>query len=71
MSTTRPIELPTPTAFRLRHLDLAAVAAGDPEARRDHDALIRRGAIPDPDIREPARTTLADVRIRGFCPPHA
>jgi histidinol dehydrogenase len=49
----------------LRRLDLAAVAAGDPEARRDHDALVRRGAVPDALIRAAARTTLADVRARG------
>jgi len=49
----------------LRRLDLAAVAAGDPEARRDHDALVRRGAVPDPAVREAARATLADVRARG------
>jgi len=49
----------------IRRLDLAAVAAGEPAARRDHDALVRRGAAPDPRIRETVRATLADVRARG------
>ena len=62
-AATTPID---PTArFRLRRLDLAAVTAGDPDARRDHDALVRRGAVPDPAVRESARATLADVRARG------
>jgi histidinol dehydrogenase len=51
--------------LRLRRLDLAAVAAGDPAARRHHNALVRRGAVPDPRVRDAARTTLADVRARG------
>jgi histidinol dehydrogenase len=51
--------------LRLRWLDLADVSAGDPNARRDHDALIRRGAVPDPAVRDAARATLADVRSRG------
>jgi histidinol dehydrogenase len=51
--------------MRLRRLDLAAVASGDRDARRDHDALIRRGAVPDPAVRAAARATLADVRARG------
>ncbi len=58
MSVTLP-------ALTLTRLDLAAVAAGDPAARRQHTALIRRGAVPDPHVRETARTTLADVRARG------
>ena len=52
-------------AFFLRRLHLADVAAGDPAARRDHDALVRRGAVPDARVRERARLTLADVRARG------
>jgi histidinol dehydrogenase len=51
--------------LRLRRLDLAAAAAADSAARRDHDALIRRGAVPDPAVRDVARLTLADVRARG------
>ena len=50
---------------RLRRLDLAVVAAGDPGALADRDALIRRGATPDPTVREAVRRTLADVRERG------
>ncbi len=53
------------TPLRIRRLDLAKVAANDPDARRDHDALVRRGAVPDPEVREAARATLADVRARG------
>jgi histidinol dehydrogenase len=53
------------TVLGLRRLDLAAVAAGDPSAVADHTGLVRRGAVPDPTIREGARTILADVRARG------
>ena len=52
-------------ALRLQRLDLAAVIAGDPDARREHAALVRRGAVPDPTIRESARRTLAAVRAGG------
>ena len=55
----------TTQALTLRRLDLAAVAAGDPDARRDHDALVRRGAVPDQRVRAIVRATLADVRARG------
>ncbi len=66
MTAARPAAAPAPPlSFRLRRLDLAAVAAGDPEARRAHDALVRRGAISDPRVREAVRATLADVRARG------
>ena len=51
--------------LRLRRLDLTAVAAGDPAAIRQHDALIRRGAVPDPAVRAAARATLAAVRAGG------
>jgi histidinol dehydrogenase len=54
-----------PAALRLRRLDLAAVIAGDPEARAHRRALVRRGAVPDPAVRDAVRTTLADVRDRG------
>ena len=52
----------TATDIRLRRLDLR-----DPDAPaiRDRDALFRRGAVPDPAVREAARTILADVRARG------
>jgi histidinol dehydrogenase len=52
-------------AFRLRRLDLAAVTAGDPDARSQRDALIRRGAVPDAGVRDQARSTLAAVRAGG------
>src|SRR4029079_15039049 len=62
----RPVTATVPTQpLTIRRLDLAAVAAGEPTARRDHDALVRRGAAPDPRIRETVRRTLADVRARG------
>jgi histidinol dehydrogenase len=64
MTVSRPVAA-QPTAFRLRRLDLGAVAAGDPDARRDHDALVRRGAVPDPAVRDSVRATLTDVRSRG------
>jgi histidinol dehydrogenase len=51
--------------LRLRRLDLADVAAGDPTARAHRDGLIRRGAVPDPAVRDSARATLAAVRARG------
>lgn len=54
-----------PAALRLRRLDLAAVAAGQPDAVADHRSLVRRGAVPDPAVRAAVRDTLADVRSRG------
>lgn len=51
--------------FRLRRLDLAALVAGDLAARAERDALVHRGAVPDPEIREAARATLAAVRAHG------
>jgi histidinol dehydrogenase len=66
MSAARSSTTAAPiAALSLRRLDLAAAAAGDPVARRERDALVRRGAVPDPAIREVARLTLADVRSRG------
>jgi histidinol dehydrogenase len=53
------------SALRLRRLDLRDVAAGDKDACREYDALVRRGAVPDPRVRDAARATLADVRARG------
>lgn len=61
--TTAPAD--PSSRLRLRRLDLAAVAAGDPEASREHDALIHRGAVPDQAVREAARATLAAVRAGG------
>jgi histidinol dehydrogenase len=51
--------------LRLRRLDLAAVAAGDPETNREYVALVRRGAVLDQAVRESARQTLAAVRTGG------
>ncbi|MEJ7748682.1 MAG: hypothetical protein WKF56_05235, partial [Candidatus Limnocylindrales bacterium] len=48
-----------PAALRLRRLDLAAVAAGQPDAVADHRSLVRRGAVPDPAVRAAVRDTLA------------
>ena len=49
----------------LRRLDLAAVAAGDADARRIRASLVERGAVPDPRAREDVRRVLGDVRARG------
>ncbi|MBA2755908.1 MAG: histidinol dehydrogenase [Chloroflexi bacterium] len=51
--------------FRLQRLDLAHVAAGDPAAVAHRRALVRRGAVPDLQVREAARATLDDVHARG------
>lgn len=51
--------------LRLRRLDLAAVAADHPEARREYRSLVRRCAVPDGAVRESARQTLAAVRAAG------
>ncbi|MEA2609185.1 MAG: histidinol dehydrogenase [Chloroflexota bacterium] len=51
--------------LQLRRLDLMAVAAGDADACRVHEALIRRGAAPDATIRATARATLDAVRAGG------
>jgi histidinol dehydrogenase len=52
-------------ALRLERLDLAEVLRGDATAIGARDALTRRGAAPDPAIRDAARSTLVDVRRRG------
>lgn len=49
----------------IRRLDLAAVAAGDEDAVRERDALVRRGAVPDAAMRDAVRETLAAVRADG------
>ena len=46
----------------LRRLDLRGP---DETTRRERDRLFRRGAVPDPAVREAARRILADVRERG------
>ena len=55
----------TAATIGLRRLDLGAAAAGDPDAVRERDALVRRGAVPVPAVRDAARATLADVRTGG------
>ena len=52
----------TAVELRLRRLILGST---DPGARIERDALIRRGAVPDPQIRDDARATLAEVRRDG------
>lgn len=54
-----------PRGQRLRWLDLADVARGEPTAIAERRALVRRGAAPDPEIRDAVRATLAEVRERG------
>ena len=51
-----------PATLTLRRLDLRAPNAA---TQHERDALCRRGAVPDPAIRDAARTILADVRARG------
>jgi len=48
--------------LRLRRLILGST---DPDARIERNALVRRGAVPDPAVRDGARAILADVRRRG------
>ena len=50
------------TELRLRRLDLGATG---PAARAERYALVRRGAVRDPAVREAVRATLDDVRARG------
>jgi histidinol dehydrogenase len=59
------IPAPAPPALRLRRLDLAAALGSDLDALAHRRALVRRGAVPDPAVREAARQTLADARARG------
>jgi len=59
------VTVPPPAALRLTRLDLAAALVGEPDARADRHALVRRGAVPDPAVRDAVRTTLGDVRQRG------
>src|SRR5450759_2859585 len=53
---------PVTAELRLRRLDLRSPDAATLAAR---DALFRRGAVPDPAVREATRAILADVRARG------
>lgn len=59
-------QLPVETGLtRLRRLDLADVAAGDPAAIAERHALVRRGVTRDRAVHDAVRATLADVRDRG------
>jgi histidinol dehydrogenase len=53
-----------PAAIRLRRLDLRAVDR-DPAIAVERRALCRRGAVPDPAVRDAVRRILADVHERG------
>ena len=63
--TSEPAAATVVAGLRLRRLDLAAVATGNEDARREYAALVRRGAVPDPAVRESARATLAAIRDGG------
>ena len=54
--------LADPAVLTLRRLDLRTT---DAATDREREALCRRGAVPDPAVRQAARTILADVRARG------
>ena len=56
---------PFDPSVAIRRLDLAAVLAGDSDAIRQRDALVRRGAVPDPAMRDAVRATLSAVRSDG------
>jgi histidinol dehydrogenase len=57
-----PIGPQAPSTVRLRRLDLRS---GDPAAITERRALVRRGAVPDPAVREAARRILGEVRAGG------
>lgn len=63
MSAGPPLAAPA-TGFAFRRLDLAA-ATRDEATARTIRGLVRRGAVPDPVVRDAARTILDDVRTRG------
>jgi histidinol dehydrogenase len=52
----------TTSLLTLQRLDLRDP---DPDRLASRDALFRRGAVPDPAVRDAARRILADVRERG------
>ncbi|MGD0121346.1 MAG: histidinol dehydrogenase [Candidatus Limnocylindrales bacterium] len=54
----------TAPAFALRRLELARAEA-DPAVAAEVRALLRRGAVPDPAVREGARAILAAVKAGG------
>jgi histidinol dehydrogenase len=53
------------SGLRLERLDLTAVETGDATAIAARRALVRRGATPDPAIRDAARSIVAGVRDGG------
>ncbi len=59
-----PISAPLPVPLRLRRLDLRRLAT-DPAVAAAREALVRRGAVPDPSVRDAARAILDEVRERG------
>ena len=62
MTTSPAPASDAPAGLRIQRLDLRGP---DEAAIRTRDALYRRGAVPDPSVREAARVILADVRERG------
>jgi histidinol dehydrogenase len=52
---------PTGSALRLRRLDLGEIAL-DPALAAEVDGLVRRGAVPDPSVREAVRAILTELR---------
>jgi histidinol dehydrogenase len=54
----------TPPPIALRRLDLTR-AQSDPAVAAEVTTLLRRGAVPDPRVREGARAILADVKAGG------
>ena len=58
---TRAAATAAPAALVLRRLDLGAT--GDPAVDRERDGLVRRGAVPDPAVRDAVRAILAGIRV--------
>ena len=52
----------TGSSLTLRRLELAAT---DDVTKRELDELVRRGAVPDPKVRDAARAMLDEVRLGG------
>ncbi|MGZ6274447.1 MAG: histidinol dehydrogenase, partial [Candidatus Limnocylindrales bacterium] len=53
----------SPTSVELRRLELSRAA--EPGVAAEIKALLRRGAVPDPRVREGARAILAAVKSGG------
>jgi histidinol dehydrogenase len=54
----------SPAAIRLARLDLSQ-GATDPAVATRRERLVRRGAIPEPGVRDGARRILAEIRSGG------